>query len=310
MKILITGGTVFVSKRLAEFFLAEGNEVFVLNRGTHPQVEGAVLVKANRYEIGNTLKDLSFDAVIAVNTYEEKDMKALLDALCDNVGFKKKYRFKDFVFISSSAVYPELNVQPFSEEQSIGWNKIWGDYGLNKVNAEKLLQKRFKDAYILRPPYLYGEGNNVYREAFVFDCAEQGRSFYLPEDGAMKMQFFAVEDLCRFVKIILEEKPLQKIFNVGNEKSVSVKEWVSLCFKACGKEPQFVNVPASVPIRSYFPFHNYEYELDVSKQLEIFTPLVSLEEGLKASYEWYKSNREEVSRREYFKFIDENLESK
>ena len=36
----------------------------------------------------------------------------------------------------------------------------------------------------------------VYREAFVFDCARADRPFYLPGDGGMKLQFFHVKDLC------------------------------------------------------------------------------------------------------------------
>ena len=52
--------------------------------------------------------------------------------------------------------------------------------------------------HILRPPYLYEPMNNVYREAFVFDCALADRKFYLPKDGSMKLQFFHVK---RFMQV-------------------------------------------------------------------------------------------------------------
>ena len=83
----------------------------------------------------------------------------LLDALggCDQ-----------YLLISSSAVYPENAPQPFMEETPLGANQYWGTYGTNKIAAEQALQKRKPDAYILRPPYLYGPMNNIYREAFVF----------------------------------------------------------------------------------------------------------------------------------------------
>lgn len=48
------------------------------------------------------------------------------------------------------------------------------------LRAEAPLLKRKPEAYILMPPYLYGQMNNVYREAFVFDCAMADRKFYLP----------------------------------------------------------------------------------------------------------------------------------
>ena len=39
-KILVTGGTTFVSKYVAEYFVNAGYEVYVLNRNTKPQVQG------------------------------------------------------------------------------------------------------------------------------------------------------------------------------------------------------------------------------------------------------------------------------
>lgn len=81
-------------------------------------------------------------------------------------------------------------------------------------------------ALILRPPYLYGEMNNVYREAFVFDCALADRKFYLPKDGDMKLQFFHIHDLCRFIDVLLKVKPSQHIFNVGNKEVISIRKWV------------------------------------------------------------------------------------
>lgn len=42
MKILVTGGTTFVSKYVAEYFVNKGNEVYVINRNTREQVDGVV----------------------------------------------------------------------------------------------------------------------------------------------------------------------------------------------------------------------------------------------------------------------------
>ena len=38
--ILVMGGTVFVSKYTANYYVENGNEVYVMNRYTRPQVEG------------------------------------------------------------------------------------------------------------------------------------------------------------------------------------------------------------------------------------------------------------------------------
>ncbi len=105
------------------------------------------------------LRGYVFDIIIDVNAYTKRAIELLIDAV-DNI--------KDYVLISSSAVYPETNIQPFAENQLVGRNSIWGDYGTNKIEAEKYLMDKVPNAYIIRPPYLCGAMNNVYREAFVF----------------------------------------------------------------------------------------------------------------------------------------------
>ena len=167
--------------------------------------------------------------------------------------------------------------------------------------------ERVKDAYILRPPYLYGPMNNVYREAFVFDCALADREFFLPGNGEMKLQFFHVKDLCRLMEVIINEKPEEHIFNVGNAETVSVKEWVTKCYECLGKTPSFVNVYEDIEQRKYFSFYDYEYCLDVSRQSKIYPQTISLEEGLKEAAEWYLENGDEVNKKPYFEFIDESL---
>ena len=54
--------------------------------------------------------------------------------------------------VSSSALYPEYETQPFAEDAKFAENKYWGMYENNKINAEKALLKRVTNANILRPP--------------------------------------------------------------------------------------------------------------------------------------------------------------
>ncbi len=297
MKILVTGGTVFVSKYIAEYFANKGNDVYVLNRNTKPQLPNVQLIQCNRKEINEQLKGSHFDTVIDVTAYTAEDINILLDNL---------ESFDNYVMISSSAVYPETLELPFKETDKCGKNKFWGDYGINKTAAENALLKRVPNAYILRPPYLYGEYNNIYREAFVFDCAERNMPFYLPKDGAMQLQFFHIEDLSRFIETILKCKLTNNIFNVGNAP-VTIKEWVNACYFAVGKTPTFINVSDEIEQRNYFPFYNYGYVLDVSRQNIIMLELLPLNIGLQRAYEWYKNNKNAVKPKNYFEFIASNL---
>lgn len=297
-KLLITGGTLFVSRYAAEHFVQKGYDVYVLNRGSRPQSKGVTLIEVDRHNLGSLLKNQYFDFILDITAYTKADINDLLNGLDP---------FGGYIMLSSSAVYPEYGTQPFREDGVLAVNKFWGRYGTDKIEAEQELFSCVPDAYVIRPPYLYGPMNNVYREAFVFECALQGRKFYLPKDGGMQLQFFHVADLCRFIEIIMEKKPTNHIFNVGNKETVSIVDWVSLCYKAAGKEPEFVNIYDDVEQRKYFCFSDYEYYLNVTKQYELMSDTVSMEDGLKEAFEWYLSNKNEVAVRPYMQNIDENF---
>lgn len=102
------------------------------------------------------LKGIHFDVVLDVTAYDEKDITDLIQALD---------LYDQYIMISSSAVYPESNVQPFVEESQLGENIYWEKYGTDKIEAERKFLDLVPKAFIIRPPYLYGPMNNVYREA-------------------------------------------------------------------------------------------------------------------------------------------------
>lgn len=300
MKVLVTGGTTFVSKATAEYFVKEGYETYVLNRNSKPQVAGVHLIEGDRHQLGDKLKGLHFDVILDVTSYDGEDVKSLLDALdC----------FDQYILVSSSAVYPEYGVQPFKEDSLKALNKYWGKYGTDKIEAETVLLDRVSDAYILRPPYIYGPMDNVYREAFVFDCAKGDRDFYLPKDGSMKLHFLYVYDLCRIMDAIIRNKPREHILNVGNKETITIKKWVELCYKAMGKQANFIEVHEDVEQRSFFPFHNYEYALDINKLNMFFDDYTDMETGLKEAADWYLDHEGELKKKTYLEFIDDNFRS-
>lgn len=293
-KLLVTGGTAFVSRYTAEYFLRRGDEVYVLNRGTRPQSEGVIPIIADRHALGDTLRGCRFDAIIDVTCYTREDAADLLDALGD---------FGDYVLISSSAVYPETLPQPFHEDMPVGANSVWGAYGTDKIAAEEEIRRRVPGAYILRPPYIYGPMQNVYREPFVFDCAAQGIPFRLPGDGSLPLQFLHVDDLCRFMDLLLTAHPAQRGFNVGNLEIVTAREWAALCYEAAGVPFASVSVGKTHPQRSYFPFHDYAYRLDVTAQQSLMPETIPLAQGLREAYLWYAAHPEDVKKRAYLTYI-------
>lgn len=123
----------------------------------------------------------------------------------------------------------------------------------------------------------------------------------------MKMQFFHIEDLCRFIDVLLEKKPEQNIFNVGNPDAVTINDWVAACYQVAGKELHAVNVDASYPQRQYFCFHDYDYFLDVTKQNALMQDTKPLLEGLRESFDWYRKHEDLVNKKPLMEYIDEEL---
>jgi len=296
--MLITGGTVFVSRYAAEYFAGRNWHVSVLNRGSRPQSQGVTLIKSDRHALGDILRGKYFDAVLDITAYNCSDVHCLLDALGG---------FGDYILLSSSAVYPEYTPSPFCEHSPTGENSVWGNYGVDKIAAENALAARFPDGYIIRPPYLYGPMNNLYREAFVFECALADREFFVPGKGDMPLQFFYIEDLCRFMELILEQRPSRHVFNTGNPQSITVRRWAEMCYRAAGKTACIREVHSPIPQRSYFSFYDYAYKLDVAAQCSLMPQLTGMEDGLQRSFEWYASNRDLIIRKPLIEFIDREL---
>ena len=296
-KILVTGGTVFVSRYVAKYFAEKGDTVYVLNRNSRPQVPGVTLIEADRNNLGDKLKGYDFDAVLDITSYTRADVENLISALGS---------FRDYIFISTSAVYHEDLPRPMVEERITAPNSLWPGYAENKLDAEKYLWEALPQAYILRPPYFYGPGENLYREPFIFECAEKNRPFYIPGDGQLPLQFFHVEDLCRLMDILITDHPENRILNVGNPASITVNELVKLCYEVVGTPLTTIRVDGHSNM-DYFSFRDYYYFLDVTKEMELLGSVKDMKEGLAESYAWYRCHREEVKQKPFIAYIDAHL---
>ena len=80
MKILITGGTTFVSKFAAEYFVKSSNHVTVINRGSRKQIDGVNLICCDRMELKNTLKEKHYDVILDITAYTDGHIRSLLDS--------------------------------------------------------------------------------------------------------------------------------------------------------------------------------------------------------------------------------------
>lgn len=295
MNILVLGGTQFVSRALATELIARGHDVSILTRGrrsvSYEGIKQHFIADRRDLESLRQLQDCRFDAVFDVSGYCPDDVRGVLGAL--RLDDRTKY-----VFLSSGAVYLPSEA-PVVEEAPKGKNENWGAYGLDKLEAEELLVRsqpeRGYSLSIVRPAYVYGPGNNLYREAYLFDRILRRQPVPIP-DGCAKTQFVFIADLVAMLIDLLQiDAGKIEAFNYTNPEPIDWETLVRTAACAAGVEPRIKKVAyrGRMEARDFFPFRDCTYLLDTGKaeRFGLVPPKTSLREGLEQSYAWYRKQR-------------------
>ena len=102
-----------------------------------------------------------------------------------------------------------------------------------------------------------------------------------------RREWLHVDDHCRAIELVLEQGREGETYNVGSGVERSIEEIADLVLELTGRHESLKTI---VPDR---PGHDRRYLLDSSKlrgELD-WQPQVSFEDGLRATVEWYDTNR-------------------
>jgi hypothetical protein len=91
--------------------------------------------------------------------------------------------------------------------------------------------------------------------------------------------------------------------NVGDPNTVSAEDWIQICANIANHKCGICYANRDIPVRDYFPFRDYSYQLDVSDAIEISPYTTTLSESLQSGYEWWTAHRDEVVRKPYIEYI-------
>ena len=298
LEILIMGGTEFVSEALAKYMIEKGHQVSIFTRGVRPIKYSGFTAhyKGDRKcisEIAFNIEGKALDYVFDISAYTLEDVANLFQVLDTS-------KLKRYILCSSGAVYiPSETIM--DETFSRGENKNWGKYGLDKLAIEDYLFDLYQTKRIpvtmFRPTYIYGPGNNLYRESYLFDQISKNQPILVPE-GNTRVQFLYIEDLMKlFEAAMYEEKAIGEAYNVTHKEQVTYEEWVEAAAKAMGKQARIMKLktPEDMVSRMYFPFRECTYLLDTSKcDRELLVAQTPLVEGLEKAYKWYMEKKLQV----------------
>jgi GDP-L-fucose synthase len=203
------------------------------------------------------------------------------------------------LFLGSSCVYPKLAQQPIKEEYLLTGEleKTNEAYALAKISGLKLVQayrKQYGHKWIsAMPTNMYGPGDNFDLEnshvlpAMIrkFHDAKNrsDSSVVLWGSGSPKREFLHSDDLGKACLFLLENYNDDIAINIGAGEDISIKELAELVKETAGFQG-LVTWDATKP------------DGTPRKLLEIgrikalgWSPTISLEDGIRSTYEWYSS---------------------
>jgi UDP-glucose 4-epimerase len=305
MRVLVIGGSEFISLHLVRALLRGGHQVAVLNRGRSARAvpDGVRTIAADRLDhpaLRRALATERCDALVDV-TYAPTtgaDVAALLDALEGRVGHA--------VLVSTGRVYDHGRPIPFDEDTPR--TLYWGEYAKNKIAAEDALLERHRTrglpVTIVRPTHVYGPLNTRNNEAFFFDRLVRGRPVLVPGGGGWLRQFGHVDDLAdAMVAVLGQPGAFGQAYNVTGEEAITQVGFVELIADILQRPLTLVACEAKPVDGAAAPFgQNLVYDCHAvytTSKLRAglgFRPRYTLAAGLAQTFEWYV--REGLDRRQ------------
>ena len=207
---------------------------------------------------------------------------------------------KKLLFLGSSCIYPKFAEQPMKEEYLLS-GKLESTnegYAVAKITGIKLCEhynKQYGTNFIsAMPTNLYGPNDNFdletshvlpalirkFHEAKVNNKDE----VVIWGTGKPKREFLHVDDLADALLFLMNNYNGDQFVNVGVGKDISIIELAELIKDIVGFEGEIVNdlsKPDGTPRKL----------LDVSRLNDIgWEAQISLEEGIKDTYQWFKEN--------------------
>src|SRR5262245_6154741 len=155
MKVLFIGGTGMLSRACTRLAVAQGIDLFLLNRGNHADIPpGATSLVADIRDQAATaraLADQRFDAVVDWVAFTPEDIERDLALFRDAT--------RQYIFISSASAYQKpVGYYRITEDTPLA-NPYWA-YSRNKIACEERLMRAYREdgfpCTIVRPSLTYG----------------------------------------------------------------------------------------------------------------------------------------------------------
>jgi nucleoside-diphosphate-sugar epimerase len=255
MKLLLLGGTGCLSGDIAALAAQRDDiELYVLNRGSRPRFvpERACCLQADLGkpdEVSAVLAGMTFDVVADFPTYGVEQLEHNLDLF--------RGRCKQYVFISSGAVYrTRTNCEVITEARTMVGNTLWS-YARNKILCERRLQAEYETSglhyTIVRPAFTYnrlrilhpvGPGHQQYSWT-IANRILQGKPLLVHDDGTALCSVTHTEDFAQaFVGLCGNPAAYGEAYHITSDECHTWNRVAEMVGDALGRRPLLCHVPA------------------------------------------------------------------
>jgi nucleoside-diphosphate-sugar epimerase len=278
MKILMIGGTGFISGYLTRELLERGHTVTLLNRGRshNPFVKpGSVKILSGdrdsagsmRTAVGNEM----FDAVYDMVAYTPEQTSAAVQVFKGRVG--------RFIHCSTISVYMVSDKVrcPITEDQDklplmAFWdrNPFGMQYGIDKRTCEELLWDEHDEqtfpVSMIRPPYVSGPNDVMKRDWFWIQRILDGSPLLVPGSGDHALHVVYAGDLAwAFAALLDAGESVGRAYTVAGDEIFSLNEYIDMVGSLTGTVSEKVHLDqeifdahpiSSLPGCDVFPFNS------------------------------------------------------
>lgn len=222
MRILVTGGTGFLGKRLVQKLLDEGHEVAVFSRHVQEDLPDTVTVYAGdvRNKTGLKKAFLKIDAVyhlaVCLNESDPDMWDINVEGTKNVVELCKANKVKQLVYMSSSGVLGETKTA--SKEKSPYNPKTL--YEKSKMEAEKIIKGSGVPYTIVRTTIIIGP-NMIW--AKIFEAAKKG--YPIIGNGKNYFHLVYIEDVVGMLLAVLNNrKAADGIFHIASKDTPTYEQ--------------------------------------------------------------------------------------